>query len=405
MLFIFQLQSDNPVAFYFLGTILFNVNWPAVIQQYAQSQAINQVCDLHLAVLRIFVMLSVNKAFMSKTGSQLQTFSNTALGFSWQYLNAQNIDAVCGWFSENCEPVTVLNDETYSSTVLPLLRTACRFLPNMNITSPENCSEKRNSYAKMMVRIIARAAEKNVNYKSSNEVTSLLHDVEITCGGMRNELALLIGTVLALLNSIPEGSFLRSIEDQIQAYLSETNCEALLLCTLSAGSCVLASLDQLVVICERAIESFLSRQSDTDFNGAWTRILQVFVIPDLNQEDFVRKALAKHCLLTLYAVNLHRLSLCRTPAEEKAILTDTFRRCLETPPSPVSPEKSLIIWWQILTGIKQQIDKNYEHMQPLALAKYIRLFAHYCQQISEDKSYSGLLGAIGIGKKSMFSAQ
>lgn len=360
-------------------------------------------------------MLSSSRPFILKAKTQFKFFTDAAVKFPWQFIRPQDIDAICGWFAENSDPVYVLMEDVYLSTVLRMLKTTCVFVKPCNQSegfqgaNPENCL-KQNSYINMIVKLISRAADKQnfLHHKLDSIIPSLLTDIQkSSClrAGTNDELISLLSTFLTLLNSVSNSQVLTIIETLIHKFISETNEERTILCMLSAGCRMLASLEHVVTLSEKAIESFFTRQSDADFSEVWTKVLQVLLIPDLNQDEFVRKALTKQCLLTLYAYNLHRLSICSGPEYELPILNETLQWCFNTPPSPLCSEKSLLIWWQIMNCIKRQVFTFTQTSQHKQLSKNLQLFANYLQQTSEDKSYSGILGAIGFGKKSSFSPQ
>eukprot|EP00794_Sanderia_malayensis_P020418 gene20418-22431_t len=402
-----ELHIANPHAFYFLGTIFCTLDWSMIFNQYYLRGDANLTKCIHLCVLRIFAMLCINKPFVCKTGSRLELFTNTVINCDWDGQNPEDIAMVCRWFGENCDPAETLEEEIYDRTIIRLLKCVCRLLPMQD--SSVNHSQRRYVYVEVIVKIITRAATMKFAHKRvKSTVTTLLRDVE-TVFESRNisriELTSLLNIIWTLLNSIPEGPFFNIVEHQLYGYLAETNCETLLLCSLSSGCRALASLDQVVQLCEKVIDNFLSKQSDIEFKEAWPKILDSFTVPELNQEEFVRKALSKQCLATLYGFNLHRFALCTRPTDTLNIVIETFRWCIETPPSPLVSEKSLLIWWQLLNGVKTIIETGEQQVYVHQLAKYLYLFSHYCQQISEDKSYSGILGAIGFGKKSMLPVE
>ena len=352
---------------------------------------------------------------MLKAKTQFKIFTDVAVNFPWQFIKPQDVDAICGWFAENSDPVAILMEDVYASTVLKMLKTTCVFVKpheqneSFQGANADNCL-KQNSYIKMIVKLISRAAEKKnfMHHKLDSIIPSLLTDIQKSSrlrAGTNDELVSLLSNFLTLVNSVSNSQVLSVIETLIHKFISETNEERTILCMLSAGCRVLASLEQVVTLSEKAIESFFTRQSDADFSEVWTKVLQVLLIPDLNQEEFVRKALTKQCLLTLYAYNLHRLSICSGPEYELPILLETLQWCFNTPPSPLCSEKTLLIWWQIMNCVKRQVFTFTQTSQHKQLGKNLQLFANHLQQTSEDKSYSGILGAIGFGKKSSFSPQ
>ena len=358
-------------------------------------------------------MLSTNKPFMAKTLTQFHQLIESAMVFPWHHVNAQNIAAVCGWYAENCDPISMFEDDSHERTILKLLKTTC-YMVRGSTDSPsvgEHTNEiyqKQNAYVRMMVAIITRAAQKSqISLKKlDNIVSTLLFDIEkVARLSSDTQFTELYSAVLLLLNLVTEGPMLDCIEYRIKSYLSESNSASAILFILSAGCRVLAGLDQLVTLSEAAIECLFNRQSDADYSSCWTKVLEVFLVPELNQDQFVRKALSKNCLLTLYAYNLHRFSLCSDSAEELNILKEAFHWCTQVVPSPNICEKYLLLWWQILHAVKRQAFAYTYESQHKQLSQYLSRFAAYCHQISEDKTYSGILGSIGFGKKSAFPAQ
>ena len=64
-------------------------------------------------------------------------------------------------------------------------------------------------------------------------------------------------------------------------------------------------------------------------------------------------------------------------------------------------ESKLLLWWnKALTLVLRQVDYGRDATTCVHLVKKI---AHKVQVFGEDRAHSGLLGAIGLGKKSALS--
>ena len=371
------------------------------------------ITEYLIGVLRITVMLSINAPFLAKIFSQFEQLIESEKTFPWHMVDAKNTTSVCYWFAENCDPVFLFEDNNHTVIIMHLLKIVCCMAGGSKDAQPtaENLDEvfaKQNMYVGMLNTIITRAASKHkISLKKLDEVVSrLLVDIEqITRTSSNQESIELYSSVLMLLNSVTEGPMLQCIEYRIQRFFSETNDVSAVLTILSAAGRVLAGLDQLLTLSEAAIECFFNRIPDIDFNESWTRVLEVFLVPELNQDQFVRKALSRCCFLTLYAYNLHRISLCRDDVEKFSILKEAFLWCTQGVTSPTLCEKYLMVWWQILQFVRRQISASQSASTANQVRTYLSKFASYCQQIGEDKTYSGILGAIGLGKKSQFPIQ
>ena len=388
------------------------LDWPSIIAQQKKYGTGDHFKEYLIGVLRIFVMLSTNKPFMAKTLTQFRQLLECASTFPWYFVDLQNISAVSCWYAENCDPGCIFEDDSEELTVLHLIKSICYMVKRGTNSTDETADDvfhKQNTYVGVVVTIVTRAISKRqVSLKKLDLVFGkLLSDIDhIANISSDQQFIELYSSVLALLNSAAEGPMLQCIECRIEKFLSEASSVSAVLCILSAACRVLAGLDQLLTLSEAAIECFFNRISDMDFDESWTRILEVFLVPELNQDQFIRKALSRQCLLTLYAFNLHRISLCRDSTEELPILKETFLWCTQSVPSSNLCEKYLMMWWQILESVKRQISTHPRQSKPSTVTSQVRQqlikFAGYCQQIGEDKTYSGILGAIGVGKKSQF---
>ena len=361
------------------------------------------------SLLKLFTILSVDKDFIAKTRSKFEDLNRVAVGFPWQCLDVPNVQFVCEWFAENCDPATVVDESSYTTCALVLLKSACGFKLPPHEVHYKLFSSKRHCYVKAFVKLLTRVASSR-KIKSphlNTAVTALLCDIEsvetLNTQDAKNELLVLCPTLLSLLNCIPEGIVLDEIEKCIHNYMSETNCVLLVLSVLSSASRAIASLNHLVALMEKCIESHFIRQSDGDLKHAWNQITEVLVVPDLNREEFIRKALVQQCLLTLYACNYQKLSLAKSQSDELTVLVDIVQWCSQIPPTSNCQEKFLLLWWQIFDIVRRLVGRYNSNSQYQQLARYMLYLAHACQQIGEDKTYSGLLGVIGIGKKSPFA--
>ena len=63
------------------------------------------------------------------------------------------------------------------------------------------------------------------------------------------------------------------------------------------------------------------------------------------------------------------------------------------------------IWLQIFDVVRQQVIQYQFSTQFQSLAKYLLHLAYSCHKMGEDKTYSGLLGVIGLGRKSELSTK
>ena len=187
----------------------------------------------------------------------------------------------------------------------------------------------------------------------------------------------------------------------INAHLLSTSCSMLVLAFISSASRCLASLTDMISLLESAISCHFIRLYDGELHNSWIPIMQSFVIPELNKDDFVNEALKQNALLTLYAYNLYRLNHVTLQAEQLEIMIDCVTWSSKPQLDKDSEAKLALLWLQIFDIIRMQSAQNQlSNEQWKTIAKYMMFLVAATHAQGEDKHYTGVLGAIGIGRRS-----
>lgn len=405
---VLQAHDAYPSAFRFLGSLLAEINWPSVVTTYLESGNKSDISRLHQQLLNIFVMMASDKIVLDTSASKLVYLFTAANTFKWNTLGLEDAAHALKWYSENADSTLILEKDSYVWSTLGLIKEVCCY--HGNEETNDIVTAKRNLYVNVVVTLLTRCVTCQHRIQDFRFVVyNLLRTVESTIAynsvKPMEELVYHACTCLNLFNTISSGPVFDVIKSTIETYLLESQCGMIVLSFISAVSRSLASIEQMISLLETAISCHFFRLADDELRNAWLPILQAFVVPELNISEFVQEALKQKALLTLYSYNLHRIPQAESPGEQLNILTDAVQWCTRIQPDKGSESKIILLWLQIFDIVRMQISQhqNQQHIQ--VLAKNMLYLSYACQIHGEDKTYSGVLGAIGIGRKSALTKE
>ncbi|EDO31384.1 predicted protein [Nematostella vectensis] len=114
-----------------------------------------------------------------------------------------------------------------------------------------------------------------------------------------------------------------------------------------------------------------------------------------------QECIHQSALLTLYTYVLLRLSQCTSPKQEMTVLADIVSWCSRMKIRRQFEDRAPLFWHKILQLALRQADYSGEPLNNVA--RQLSFLITTLHQLGEDKDSSGLLGAIGFGKKSSYS--
>ncbi|XP_026548618.1 ectopic P granules protein 5 homolog, partial [Notechis scutatus] len=150
---------------------------------------------------------------------------------------------------------------------------------------------------------------------------------------------------------------------------------------------------------------FLGGREDSPLNQdlGWAPIVASLQVPELAAEDFLQESLALGGYLTLYIYTLQQLNAERTLTNEMRVLFTLSKWLEQVYPSSAKDEAKLFLWWH---KVLQLCLLQTEQEDPILLESVIRVLTSLQGRqslLAEERLSSGLLGAIGLGKRSPLS--
>uniref|UniRef100_A0A672N741 Ectopic P granules protein 5 homolog n=1 Tax=Sinocyclocheilus grahami TaxID=75366 RepID=A0A672N741_SINGR len=213
----------------------------------------------------------------------------------------------------------------------------------------------------------------------------------------------LFAEMLTLLNeagiSTAEG-----LGTKLHSWVEKRARGALVLPLLTAACRCLASVRHMTRTTEACILSYFTDGECADQYSGWGPILVSLQVPELTVEDFIQESLNLGSYLTLYVYILQRLNLEQTLLNEKKTLVQLNTWISQVFPSGPADEAKLFLWWhKFLELVQIQVDQEDTcALDTLILA--LMAFQNRLAQLGEERLNSGILGAIGLGRKSPLSS-
>ena len=381
------------------------------MESYSGSGNALAITRFHQHLVRIFVLMAANRIILNTSASKVTRLFNEAKAFHWETLAIEDVDHAWKWYANNCDAALILDKGSIAWPTLNLLHEVCGFSVNAtDRVSSVLAEKKRNIYIQTMITMLGRTCKLkqetgNFRYVISKVLETIEKTVAFNSENTVNELVLHTSTCLSLLNMVSNPTLSEIIKTTIEAHLFNTQCSMLIQAFISAVPRSVASLQEMVYLLETSIKCHFSRLSDDELKGSWHPICQSFVVPDLNKEDFIKEAIKQKAVLTLYAYNLSRISQVSEQRKEFDVLIDSVSWCTKIQPDRESESKLMLLWLQIFDLAKVLLAVSVTKSDLQNLSKYMIYLSHACHVSGEDKTYTGVLGVIGIGRRSLLSKE
>ncbi|KAL4226903.1 Ectopic P granules protein 5 [Mactra antiquata] len=402
-------EVGNSLGFNLVADILGSINWNHILSWYESFNSRELLVRFEGFLYILLIQCFAEKKYMENPDiQQLLTQSQT---FKWQNLSATDYKGACSWFLQACDPVCLLKGRTSPEALgLRLLETASGFTVEISQMLTEDWYTKRLTYLHTIISLICQCTYLTDidTLHLSTVIINLLTETETVETAVCDphtrleESTDMMKEILSLLNnSNPEYQGANDVMTTILEWLKGSPKTILLSPCIHAASRNLASLFNMVQIVEQCISlSFVSTGDNANAQDSWNSVLAAVQIPELNVQDFFQICLQYSSFLLLYCYVIQRLPLCQSLAEEQTLIETILDWTEKAKPSSENESKLLLWWYKSIELIMRQLDYGRD---PATCVTLTNKFIHKVQGYGEDRASAGLLGAIGLGKKSSLS--
>ncbi|GAB1606783.1 ectopic P granules protein 5 homolog, partial [Argonauta hians] len=402
-------DTGNLESFQLVKVIAPHVNWSHAMQDFIRNYPPNVVSKFTSHLFYLFLQLAGDDkdSFLAFTEEVALMFV-TAEKLCWDYLDSSSFTQSVNWYLQHCDPKAILAQRSSLEALeLRLIQSASKFDVEGSIHWTRELSKKRVCYVYCMIQLLCQCSyQESINEETfSNTIINILTQIETVQMAVadrqvqKEESVDMMKTVYILLNSCnPEGSVAELITSTLYSWLESSIHSILLVPAIAAACRALANLTNVVQVLEKCIDVyFTSDENSTD----WATILSNVQIPELNLSEFIDECLQQGAFLTLYVYLLQQLSV----AVDSKHQLEVVRKVLvwsSKGNSSSDNEGKLLLWWHKCFSVLVLLLEGDPSLTP-DIAHILTSFIHMLTPLAEDKDTTGLLGAIGLGRRSTLS--
>ncbi|XP_077496102.1 ectopic P granules protein 5 homolog [Amblyomma americanum] len=275
--------------------------------------------------------------------------------------------------------------------------TALEFVVALSCMLPGQTGDphKQHTFVSMLVGLYSSA----LDVADTKDVARLLPQLLDRCQSVQGPVALL-GCALSVLDSCHDDSpQAQALLEGLLSWLNARPGHPILLTVLAAACINVASMPHLVRMTEACLTAFL--QESTADDGGWHQAAAVFRVPELTLAEFQEQCACQAGHLTELCYVLHCLPQCRCPEDERGMLDQLFkwvsRGCAPGCASGENEPKLLLLWAKLLVLGQRQLEFG---SCPQVVCQLLAEFCSMLAALGEDRETGGLLGALGMGRRS-----
>ncbi|EPY81874.1 ectopic P granules protein 5-like protein, partial [Camelus ferus] len=357
--------------------------------------------------------------------SPLLTLLGQTSSLSWHLVDTVSYQSVLAYFSSHYQPSIILAQEPSAELIVKLLKVSAGLSVPTDSQKHHDAVPKCRAFTHQMVQFLS-SLEQNGKISLAaleQEMSKLLDDIivfnppNVDSQARHMALSSLFMEVLMMINNatIPTAEFLRG---SIRTWIGQKVHGLLVLPLLTAACQSLASVRHMAETTEACITAYfkeakwqpegceacgLQGQRSHHQNLGWGPILVSLQVPELAMEEFLQECLSLGSYLTLYVYLLQCLNSEQTARNEMKVLLTLSRWLEQVYPSSSQEEAKLFLWWhQVLQLSLVQTEQN-DSVLTESVIRILLMLQGRQNLLAEERLSSGILGAIGLGRKSPLS--
>nr|XP_020450035.1 ectopic P granules protein 5 homolog [Monopterus albus] len=420
---LFSVERGSPKScFLFLGEVLCEVNWVSILSDHLQTPPTStthpalpdtgtqkESHTMLVYLLYMLVLLAKEEQLLSQQDSPLLSLLVQSASLPWHQLDLSSYQQILGYVSTHYPPSLLLSADSVPQLLLKSLRSAAGLHPRPNEAPHQEETLKAGMYICWYVQSLVTLEQGGSISLSSLEaqLETLLESVVTfsppEAGLEQRHMAFcrLFSDALTLLNRVGVSTG-EALAAYVITWLDRKGRGFPILPLLTACSCCLASVRHMTRIMEACITAYFNHAEEEPVG--WGPVLASLQVPELTVDDFLSESQSGGSFLTLYAFILQRLNTEYTAVNERRILALINTWTSQVFPSGPGDEAKLFLWWH------KALNLSAEQLQPQAgqtevsgvVMSLLKLQTRLIQ-LGEERLNSGLLGAIGLGKRSPVS--
>ncbi|XP_069885334.1 ectopic P granules protein 5 homolog isoform X2 [Dipodomys merriami] len=406
----FKVERGSPKScFLFLGSVLCEVNWVSVLSDAWNPSPHPETRSMIVCLLFMMILLAKEVQLVDQTDSPLLSLLGQTSSLTWHLVDIVSYQSVLSYFSSHYPPSIILAKESSAELIVKLLKVSAGLAIPTDGQKHLDVVPKCQAFTHQMVQFLSNLEQngKITFAVLEQEMAKLLDDIivfnppDMDSQTRHMALSSLFMEVLMMMNnaSIPTAEFLRG---SIRTWIDQKVHGLVVLPLLTAACQSLASVRHMAETTEACITAYF-KESSLNQNLGWGPILVSLQVPELTIEEFLQECLTLGSYLTLYVYLLQCLNSEQTLRNEMKVLLTLSKWLEQVYPSSAQEEAKLFLWWhQVLQLSLIQTDQN-DSVLIESVIRILLMLQSRQSLVAEERLSSGILGAIGLGRKSPLS--
>ncbi|CAM4569444.1 unnamed protein product [Caretta caretta] len=407
----FKVERGSPKScFIFLGSVLCDVNWVSVLSDAWNPKPHPETHHMIVCLLYMVVLLAKEEQLISKEESPLINLLGQTCSLPWQLVRIASYQSIISYFSSHYPPSIILAKDSAAEQIVKLLKVSAGFGASSDSHVHLDATLKCQAYIHQVVQFLI-TLEQNGKITLSvleQEMSKLLDDIvifnppDMDMQTRHMALSSLFSEALMMMNnaSITTAESLRGI---LQNWIN-TKVHGLLVMPLLTAACQsMASVRHMAETTEACITAYFNEEFPLNQDLGWGPILASLQVPELTMEEFLQECLSLGSYLTLYVYMLQRLNTEQTLTNEMKMLLTLGKWLEQVYPSSVKEEAKLFLWWHKALQLSLLQTEQNDAVLIESVIRILLSIQGRQNQLAEERLMSGILGVIGLGKKSPLS--
>ncbi|XP_015703684.1 ectopic P granules protein 5 homolog isoform X3 [Coturnix japonica] len=408
----FKVERGSPKScFLFLGYVLCEINWVSVLSDAWNPNPHPQTHNMIVCLLYMMVLLAKEEQLIDKEESPLINLLGQTSSLPWQLVGISSYQSIISYCNSHYPPSVILAKDAASELIVKLLKISAGFGTSSDShIHLQDATLKCQAYIRQMVQFLSTLEQsgKITLAVLEQEMSKLLDDVvvfnppdmdlqtrHLALSSLFTETLMMLNTSSVTTAESLRGSLRKWIDSKVHGLLAMP--------LLTAACQSLASVRHMAETTEACITSYFNKVLPHHQDLGWGPILASLQVPELTMEEFLQECLSLGSYLTLYVYLLQCLNTDQTLTNEMKILITISKWLEQVYPSSAKEEAKLFLWWHKAMQLSLiQIEQDDAIVMESVIRTLLSIQGRQ-SQLAEERLTSGILGAIGLGRRSPLS--
>uniref|UniRef100_A0A8C8ATD5 Ectopic P-granules autophagy protein 5 homolog n=1 Tax=Otus sunia TaxID=257818 RepID=A0A8C8ATD5_9STRI len=407
----FKIERGSPKScFLFLGYVLCEINWVSVLSDAWNPNPHPQTHNMIVCLLYMMVLLAKEEELIGKEESPLINLLGQTSSLPWQLVGISSYQSIISYCNSHYPPSVILAKDAASELIVKLLKISAGFGASLDSHIHLDATLKCGAYIRQVVQFLSTLEQsgKITLAVLEQEMSKLLDDVVIfnppdmdlqtrhmALSGLFTETLMMMNNSSVATAESLRGSLRRWIDGRVHGLLAMP--------LLTAACQSLASVRHMAETTEACITAYFNEGRSLSSTLGWGPILASLQVPELTMEEFLQECLSLGSYLTLYVYLLQCLNTDQTFTNEMKILLTISKWLDQVYPSSAKEEAKLFLWWHKAMQLSLiQMEQDDTVLIESVIRTLLSIQGRQ-SQLAEERLTSGILGAIGLGRRSPLS--